>query len=54
MTAISFSFSTLVSMNALGIFMTATSIFYSASMIPDNTTASVDTVGELEYSLMMN
>ena len=51
MTAISFSFSTLVWINALGIYMTSTSLFYYASIIKENITDSVNTVGELEYSL---
>ena len=40
-------------MNALGVSIIATSLFSSVSMIQDNSTDLVDTVGELESSLEM-
>ena len=40
-------------MNTLGVSITATPLSYSTSIIQDISTASVDTVIELEYSLEM-
>jgi hypothetical protein len=53
MIAISPSSSTHVWINVFGILITATSLLSLASMMHDNSTASVATVGELASSLEM-
>ena len=50
MNEISFSFSNLVWMNALGVYITVTYLSYSASMIQYNIIYLVTTVGKLESS----